>query len=556
MHPLLKQLGPDKQAQAQGQPTAREILSHLLETKVLEEKQVQEAFDHLFLQSSVSFKGNKNSVEKGTTDQSEATSLSSKQKNGMAAPAREYRTRHVALRFYYDGANYSGLAENVGMETDNSIEKQLFAALQKLMLVESRDSCKYSRCGRTDRGVSSAGQVVAFHLKSNIPVDASWDQNGEQLVKDSELPKNCLDKLKVWMLPKKKSSTSARTCKTLAEYPYDKMLNSVLPDTIRILGWCPVSTDFSARFSATTRTYRYFFHVRHMNLETMQQALQLLVGRHDYRNLCKMDVEKVYNFERVIHSGELIQQSNNVYFFQIIGQAFLWHQIRCIVAVLFMVGKGLEEPRIVTELLDIKKYPGKPSYPLAPERPLVLHHCGFNDLIFGHSTQNLWSVTCELERQWEELILSAARIQNCLDSMKDFPLIRSDVVEFAQTKLQERFKKQSRHNPTNQLVEEYVSTMLQDNFAECGEMLITWQEAMQWLSGRHLIPSPESLRETAHTPLLQRHMGTTLQQKLDAVSKSKRRHLHYDEDAVKKQKTKDEDAAFYEHMTKQGGSAV
>ena len=32
----------------------------------------------------------------------------------------------------------------------------------------------------------------------------------------------------------------------------------------------------------------------------------------------------------------------------VVGQAFLWHQIRCIVAVLFLVGQGEETPQVNT----------------------------------------------------------------------------------------------------------------------------------------------------------------------------------------------------------------
>ena len=30
----------------------------------------------------------------------------------------------------------------------------------------------------------------------------------------------------------------------------------------------------------------------------------------------------------------------------VVGQAFLWHQIRCIVAVLFLIAQGKEEPEV------------------------------------------------------------------------------------------------------------------------------------------------------------------------------------------------------------------
>ena len=42
-------------------------------------------------------------------------------------------------------------------------------------------------------------------------------------------------------------------------------------------------------------------------------------------------------------------------------------QVRCIAAVLLMVGRGLEAPDVVASLLDIEAFPCKPQYTLAPE---------------------------------------------------------------------------------------------------------------------------------------------------------------------------------------------
>jgi tRNA pseudouridine38/39 synthase len=47
----------------------------------------------------------------------------------------------------------------------------------------------------------------------------------------------------------------------------------------------------------------------------------------------------------------------SMYRLKLIGQAFLWHQVRCIVAVLFLVGRGREDPSIVNELLNIELNP-------------------------------------------------------------------------------------------------------------------------------------------------------------------------------------------------------
>lgn len=539
MHPILERLGLSTANQRKQMPTPRDVLNYLLVNNLLKEEDVQTAFDSL---TTLDKTGPSSTVKSRTEDQ-----------------PLNYRTRHIALRFYYDGSEYSGLAENIGMETDQSVEKSLFAALTRTKFVASRTACGYSRCGRTDRGVSSAGQVVAMHLRSNIPRNATWDEAGTRLVQDDELPKHGVDKIRIWVPPK--NSTDPRVEKEVSEYPFDKILNNVLPPTIRILGWCPVSPEFSARFSATTRTYRYFFvHRRDMNLTKMQEALQLLKGKHDFRNFCKMDVEKVYNFERIIHDAQLISIGDEICYFQILGQAFLWHQIRCIVSILFMIGRGHEEPSIISELLDIEENPGKPSYQLAPERPLVLHQCGFNDLRVGYSAQNLWATSCELERQWEELVLAAARIRNCINSMKEMDVLHCDLLQFAHVKLQERFKKQQKHKPTKETLEKMLTT-LQDGYGSIvsenvSPLLISWENALLWLNDKGLIPTPESQRESVHIPLIQRHKGTTYEEKIDALSHSKRRHARYHENVVKKRKTKEEDSAFYDRMSKQGGSAI
>ena len=56
----------------------------------------------------------------------------------------------------------------------------------KTRLLQDRDSSSYSRCGRTDKGVSALGQVVAFQLRSAFPKDTA-----------DPLPAHALDALTV-----------------------------------------------------------------------------------------------------------------------------------------------------------------------------------------------------------------------------------------------------------------------------------------------------------------------------------------------------------------------
>jgi tRNA pseudouridine38/39 synthase len=91
----------------------------------------------------------------------------------------------------------------------------------------------------------------------------------------------------------------------------------------------------------------------------MIEAGQHLIGEHDYRNFCKIDKDNPTT-TRKIFSVDIVSanQSNyDVCEMVIIGQSFLWHQIRCIVALLLTIGKGLEETDVIKKLLDIEKYP-------------------------------------------------------------------------------------------------------------------------------------------------------------------------------------------------------
>lgn len=47
----------------------------------------------------------------------------------------------------------------------------------------------------------------------------------------------------------------------------------------------------------------------------------------------------------------------SIFVIQIKAKAFLWHQIRCIMAILFLVAQGKEDPSIIDELLDVKTNP-------------------------------------------------------------------------------------------------------------------------------------------------------------------------------------------------------
>lgn len=562
----------------------------------------------------------------------------------------KYRTRHVALQFSYDGTDFTGFAQNVGKEYDNSVEKALFAALEKTRLLVSPDeqgmlvmnkdeelvvvgkcglhgatdlnmsartASKYSRCGRTDKGVHAHGQVVAIYLKSAFPLmaqhakdeidDDDDDNAGGTLLEEDSLPKNSLDGLKCLVPSKQKSKGGGRNVakqsslqqKIITEYDYPRILNNVLPPAIRVLGWCPVSSDFSARFSCSSRTYRYFFPRRNLDLCAMARGLQYMMGRRDFRNLCKMNCEQVYNFERILMKGKVVspqqiyvasmEEENttiqdgisdahasprDMCHVEIIGQAFLWHQIRCIMSILFYIGRQLESPELVKQLLDIETHPAKPSYDMASETALVLQHCQFNNLSVGRTVRNLWDVTKVLERRWENHAVAAERARDALESMKGETEVRwIDVVEFVEQIADSRRRKERKSINKSMTIDDDSEIRRELERRYPGTTMISWASAMniiEDLLGVYPHPSNGSSQDqkgqtesTLHVPIMERAKGTTYEEKVQSIlgegngnnGKSSKRRDRYEENVIKKRKTTEEDQAFYTRMLQQGGSS-
>ncbi|KAL6962576.1 tRNA pseudouridine(38,39) synthase [Sarracenia purpurea var. burkii] len=248
---------------------------------------------------------------------------------------------------------------------DPTVESEIFKALEKTRLISGdKESLQYSRCGRTDKGVSSVGQVISLFLRSHHQQPDQNDGCSGEIVAKEQYE---------------------------GEIDYVKVLNKVLPKDIRVMGWCPAPINFSARFSCLSREYKYFFWRGNLNVVAMKNAGKKFIGEHDFRNFCKMDAANVRNYTRHITLFEIFAcderfDGDQLWAVKIKGTAFLWHQVRCMVAVLFLIGQGLESPKVIEELLDIGRTPRKPQYIIAPEIPLVLESCEFEGLRFRCSS--------------------------------------------------------------------------------------------------------------------------------------------------------------------------
>ena len=293
------------------------------------------------------------------------------------------KTEYLAFKFMYIGKNYDGLV--IQSSTKNTIEEIIFNSLKKCKFLDPSknndeliSSSNYSRCGRTDKGVNSSGNVFALNLRYD---------------------------------PK---------------YDYVKALNNLLPEDIFVISSCIVDDSFDARFSCLYREYKYYFLKKNMNIRKMQEAANLLCGYHNFKNFCKIDksdekweeknyerrifeikIEKVLNNE-IIYPFYLDKNIINSEYYQayvcvIKGSAFLWHQVRCIMQILFLIGDELEEANLIDEMLDEKsKYEFK--YGLADDNNLILSDCVFEFINFGNNESCLRNNNnCELYYKLEKI---------------------------------------------------------------------------------------------------------------------------------------------------------
>lgn len=331
-----------------------------------------------------------------------------------------FHRRHVALKLMYVGSRFHGFASQPG--SLRTVESDLFAALEHTkLLLGDRSEVNYSRCGRTDKGVSASGQVIALKLRSNRK---STDQD-ETEAANSDV--GIGDRVAAARASRDQEGYFAAAAEE-GEIDYVGVLNRALPEDIRVLGWCPVPKLFSARFSCLHREYKYFFLDDGLDVDKMRMACRKLQGEHDFRNFCKMDAANIHNFVRqiteidILPAGREVLPGMGMWVLKLKGNAFLWHQVRCVASVLFMVGSGKEPMSTVDDLLDVHKTPRKPQYLMASELPLQLHACGFQGLSFKCSRDAAKQLHLHLRSLLTNTLLSAELLRDVVTQLPQLPI--------------------------------------------------------------------------------------------------------------------------------------
>ncbi|MBN2390966.1 MAG: tRNA pseudouridine(38-40) synthase TruA [Anaerolineae bacterium] len=210
----------------------------------------------------------------------------------------------------YDGTGYGGFQRQ---KNALSIQEELERALEKLM----QTPCPVFAAGRTDAGVHAEGQVIAF--------DTAWRH-------------------------------------TLSDL--QRAMNAVLPSQIAVTQMEGATPTFHPRYDALRRAYRYTIyrgavrspfaeryslHVdRTLNLEAMQSAASMLVGKHDFAAFGSPPVGK--NSVREVYCAAWMQQEAWLYF-DIEANAFLYRMVRMLVGSLLRVGYDVLSPEAFGEIL-------------------------------------------------------------------------------------------------------------------------------------------------------------------------------------------------------------
>ncbi len=219
----------------------------------------------------------------------------------------------VRLTLAYDGSEFHGFAEQPGLPT---VAGRLSAALERVL----GHGVDVVGAGRTDRGVHAWGQVVSF--------DAS----------ESALSRVGLEGVR-------------------------RRLNKLCGPQLSVREVLVADDGFSARFSATSRRYRYSLVNRPvpnpflqayawwvpepLSLRAMQAGADVLLGEHDFSSFCRRPRGErglELSLRRRVLDTVWSEPEAGLLRFEIEASAFCHQMVRSIVGTLVAMGRGDRRP--------------------------------------------------------------------------------------------------------------------------------------------------------------------------------------------------------------------
>lgn len=231
----------------------------------------------------------------------------------------------------YDGTRYHGWQIQ-----PNGISVQ--GELQRALSLLLRQDIQVTGAGRTDTGVHARMMVAHFDMApTNLPpkemLHPSMPISPSTPISPISLNPPLRGEVGVGFLTYK--------------------LNRLLPRDIAVQKVEAVPDDLHARFSATSRTYRYFVHtvknpfLRHYSLQLhytldfdlMNKAAAMLLEYDDFGAFCKSHADVKTTLCKVTHA-RWHQLSETEWYFEITANRFLRNMVRAVVGTLVDVGRG------------------------------------------------------------------------------------------------------------------------------------------------------------------------------------------------------------------------
>ncbi len=197
----------------------------------------------------------------------------------------------LKLTLEYDGSGFRGWARQPGERTIEGVVRDAFDAVFPVW-------SELAVAGRTDTGVHATGQVASVRAAGGPPPERAA-----------------------------------------------KALNTALPDDITVLRAEEADADFSARFSARSRAYRYrilrrpvpsafeasraLWWPKPLDRAALDVAAALLPGTHDFTAFTPTDTEHT-RFERTVIAAAWEEEGDQLYF-TIEAVSFLRHMVRILI---------------------------------------------------------------------------------------------------------------------------------------------------------------------------------------------------------------------------------
>ncbi len=158
------------------------------------------------------------------------------------------------------------------------------------------------------------------------------------------------------------------------------ILNSRLPDDIRIRDICAAEAHFHARNGVKRKRYEYHINRGEYNVFTkdtayqcpykidvaaMKEAAAVLVGRHDFTSFNSTPLSEMADQVRTIQAIEFTEAGDEL-ILSFLGKGFLRYMVRIISGELLEVGRGRKTADDIRSLLerkekDIAKHNAKPQ---------------------------------------------------------------------------------------------------------------------------------------------------------------------------------------------------